>query len=275
MGERNKELLLYRIQTTTDHDQKVKVDKRDVFCYSQKQLDKLYPNGGYRILGETCKNNKKRLLAQLRLSDGYLDVSGYKDHGRIWNRNAGFIKVGADEYIALIKPRWPFLLLLLLLLLILVLVGALLLRQREPVPVIPEHPAPVIDPNSSLIEGDETEKNEVEEGGGSLSMIYTLKAELKLSTGEIEIYFKNPKASTHNVAIELFILNGDQRVSLSKSGLITAGSQLSVLNLIEGSAQLREGIYEGLYVLSCYDPITGERALVQPEITGVELTVRN
>lgn len=275
MATRIEDLRLYRIQTTTDHDQKVKVEKQDIFCYSQKQLDKLYPDGGYHILGETRRNRKKGLLAQLQAGDKCLDVSEYKEHSRILNRVAGFVRVGGDTYIALLKSRWLFLLLLLGLLLLLSLSVSLLLKPQEPVEVTPDHPAPVIDPNSALIEDDDSQKADVAEGGGSLSMIYTLEAELTLSTGEIEIYFKNPNASTHNVSIELFVLNGEERVSIAKSGLVAAGSQLNKLTMTEGSATLREGIYEGLYVLSCYDPISRERALVQPEITGVELTVRN
>ncbi len=265
----------YCIAMMSDYDQRVKIGKDKIFCYSKKQLDEIYPEGNYRIVDETLRKNKKKIISQLQLRGTELDVCEPDSHSGLLYRRAGYVHVGGDYYIALLKPRWPFVLILLGLLLLLALAVSLLMIPREPVVVQPDHPAPVIDPNSALIEGDDSQKAEVAEGGGSLSMIYTLEAELILSTGEIEIYFKNPNSSTHNVSIELFVLNGEERVSIAKSGLVAAGSQLNKLTMTEGSATLRQGIYEGLYVLSCYDPVSGERALVQPEITGVELTVRD
>ena len=94
-----------------------------------------------------------------------------------------------------------------------------------------------------------------------------------MSTGKIDIYFKNPNASTHDVSIILYVISGDQEIPIAQSGLIKAGSALNVLEFAEGSAQLREGVYSGKYLLSCFDPLTGERALVQPEIAGVTITV--
>lgn len=265
----------YSVAMMSDYDQKVKIGKEKVFCYSKKQLEKAYPDGNYQIVGETKNKNKKKIISQLRLRNNEFDVCEVGSHSGLLHRRAGYVHVGGDYYIALLKPRWPFLLILLGLLLLLGLTVNVLLTPREPVEITPDHPAPVIDPNSALIEDDDSQKADAPEGGGSLSMIYTLEAKLTLSTGEIEIYFQNPNSSTHNVSVELFVLNGEERVSLAQSGLVTAGSQLTRLNMTEGAAVLREGIYEGLYVLSCYDPVSGERALVQPEITGVELTVRN
>jgi hypothetical protein len=265
----------YQYTLMEDYDQKVKLDGEQILCYSKKQLDKLYPDGGYRIIGESKNKNKKKIIAQLRVRKIMLEICHPDQHSGLLYRRAGYVRVSGDEFIALLAPRWPFLLILLGLLVALAVLAGLLLNPKEPVTVNPNHPAPVIDPNSALIEDDDSEKAQAAEGGGSLSMIYMLEAELTLSTGDIEIYFKNPNASTHNVSIELFVLNGEERVSIARSGLIATGSQLSKLTMTEGSAQLSEGIYKGLYVLSCYDPLTGERALVQPEITGVELTVRN
>ena len=37
--------MLYKAIKTHDHDQKVKLGKEEILCYSRKQLKKLYPEG--------------------------------------------------------------------------------------------------------------------------------------------------------------------------------------------------------------------------------------
>jgi hypothetical protein len=266
----------YQLRLTTDHDKKVKLNKQEIFCYSQEQLDKLYPNGGYTVIGETLKKNKKEQIALLQAGKQEFSVSEDKSHNGIIFRTAGYARVGEDTYIRLLESRLLFLLLLFggavtLGALIILLLGAL--QPKDPVVIDPNHPVPPEDSNVESLEDDDSQKAEVEEGGGSLSMIYMLEAKMSLSTGLIDIYFKNPNASTHNVSLILYVVAGDQQIPIAQSGLIKAGNGLSVLEFIEGSAKLKEGVYEAKYLLSCFDPITGERALIQPEIAGVELTV--
>jgi hypothetical protein len=259
-----------------DYDQKVKLDGEQIRCYSKKQLDKLYPDGGYHIIGETKKKNKKKIIAQLRVRKTLLDVCNPDQHSGLLYRRAGYVRVAGDDFIVLLEPRWPFLLLFLLLLGLLGLLLSLLLRgPGAPTPVDPDHPLPPEDELSKPLEDDTTEKPAVPQGGGSLSMIYTLDALVHISTGEISIYFKNPNASSHNVALDLIVISGGEEHVIAQSGLVKVGFALEKLEKLEGSAQLTEGIYTGLYRLHCYDPVTGERALVSPEISGVKITVNN
>ena len=99
-----------------DYDQKVKIGKEQIRCYSKKQLDRLYPNGGYHIIGETKEKNRKKIIAQLKVRKLTLDICNPDQHSGLLYRRAGYIRVGGDDFIALLVPRWPFLLLLLLLL---------------------------------------------------------------------------------------------------------------------------------------------------------------
>ena len=259
-----------------DYDQKVKIGKEQIRCYSKKQLDRLYPNGGYHIIGETKEKNRKKIIAQLKVRKLTLDICNPDQHSGLLYRRAGYIRVGGDDFIALLVPRWPFLLLLLLLLGLIGLLLSLLLRGPAPsTPVNPDHPLPPEDALSTPMEDDASEKADVPAGGGSLSMIYTLDARLSLSTGEIAVYFKNPNASSHNVALELIVISGGQEYVIAQSGLVKAGYALETLERLANSAALSEGIYTGLYRLHCYDPISGERALVSPEISNVKITVMN
>lgn len=266
--------MVYASARTTDHDQKIKFEKQEVLCYSKKQLDKLYPDGGYAVVGEVKRNNKKEEIGQLRIGKKNYPVSEFGSNNKLLNSRAGYVRVGGDEFIAVLNSRVPFLIILLGLVVAIGLVLALALGgDNGPVVINPDHPLPDVDVNQTPIEDDDSAKADVEDGGGSVSMIYTLEAALSLTTGEIEIYFKNPNASSHDVVVELYIVSGEQEYLLATSGRVAAGYALSLLTLSEDAPQLSEGIYTGLYRLQCYDPISGEMALVAPEITGVNITV--
>lgn len=267
----------YHILPTNDHDKKLRYEQIDVYCYSKKQLDKRYPEKNYRIIGEAKPKNKKKELAQLALDakkDPYI-ISELGSHSKLLYKRAGYVHVGNNEYVAMLKSRWPFLLLLLLLLALLALLLSLLLRGEGPIVIQPDHPLPEKDAYVELIEDDNSEKAAVAEGGGSVSMIYTLEARATLSDGAVEIYFKNPNASSHNVVTELYLVSADREILVARSGLIEPGFELHRLDLDSEAVTLSEGVYTGLYKVQCYDPVTGERALVAPEITGVTVTVTN
>lgn len=265
--------MIYKNRMTHDHDKTIQYQSQDVYCYSKKQLDKLYPNGGYKILGEAKANNKKDEIARLLLnkSDDELIISEEGSHSALLYKSAGYVCVGDDEYVALLKSRL-FLILLLGGLGLLALLIYLLI-PRGPLVIDPDHPLPEKDPYVEVMGDDLTEKAEVDEGGGSVSMIYTLEAKAALSSGEVTIYFKNPNASSHDVVIELYLLAGEKEVLVARSGRVEPGYALNRLDLMSDAAVLSEGVYNGLYKVQCYDPETGEKALVAPEITGVEVSV--
>lgn len=275
--ENEKPIQKYVIRPTTDHDKKVKFGDHIILCYSPEQLKQLYPDGGYTVLGETADKSKAEEIATLVADKKQLSVAELNSHSRLLYSVVGYVKVGDDQYIALLHNRLLFLLLLLgglALLIALIFLLLSLMQPKDPVIIDPDHPLPPQDSNAEQLPSDpNSQRPDVEEGGGSLSMIYTLEAKLTLSTGKIDIYFKNPGASTHDVSVILYITSGDQQIAIAQSGLLKAGYGLNVLEFVEGTATLREGVYEGKYMLSLFDPETGERALVQPEIAGVTITV--
>ena len=267
----------YYVRPTTDHDKKAKVKNQTIFCYSKGQLDSIFPDGDYEIIGETLYANKAEEIATLVAGKCEYIISEEKSHNRILFGVLGYIRVGENQFVALLHCRIAFLILLGSGIAVLGILAAILVGMMQPKPPIiidPDHPLPTVDSNVESLPSDPNgQKPTVPEGGGSLSMIYTLEAELSLSTGVIKIYFKNPTASSHDVSVILYIIAGDQEIAIAQSGLIKAGYGLSMLEFVEGTARLQEGVYTGKYVLSCFDPYTGERALVQPEIAGVTITV--
>lgn len=276
-----------------DSDKTVKLGDEEFECYSKKELKKMYENSkDYKIVGETKKNNKKRAIGKIVSGDKEFAVSEIGSNNRIFNYAAGFVKVGDDKYIQLLKFR-AFILLFFALLIGIIISGIILARalmggddiidpdiNKGPVII---NPMPDRDPNVVIdndpIDGGTTEdgtgdKPNVEEGGGSVSMIYTLEAELSLATSEISMYFKNPSNSSHDVVLELYVMNGEEPIYVSTSGRIPAGTGLYTMTFDPSKASLAMGSYEAQYRVLYYDAASGERALVESVIDDVILKVK-
>ena len=277
--------MIYREIRAHDQKLKVKLENHEFSCFSKKELSNIHPEDNYTVVGEVIKNNKKRAIADFIAGEKTFKVSRYGKNGRVLNKEAGFVKVGENEYIAVLKSRIPFLLILAALGIILLLLLAMLLQpEGDDMPVInPNNPLPpqdqnavIIDPNAPLPEDKDEEElpPDVEPGGGSLSMIYTLEAEISLSNGNISLYFMNPSDSTHDVVLEAYVVANGTEYLVAKSGRLPAGYSLPSMALITDNAVLSEGIYEGLYKVQCYNPQTGELALVAPQITDLTITVK-
>jgi hypothetical protein len=129
-------------------------------------------------------------------------------------------------------------------------------------PHIPSHP------DTDPPETDPPETNPRENGSGSVSLVYSLNADVDPLGGNAKIYFKNPAKSSHDLVIELYVLDGEEIKLLAKSGRIPAGYGITHIDLMYDIAP---GLYSGTYRISLYDPITGEKASVTPEITGVAI----
>ncbi|MBQ3107820.1 MAG: hypothetical protein IJC68_04325 [Firmicutes bacterium] len=273
--------MLYKAIKTHDHDQKVKLGKEEILCYSRKQLKKLYPEEDYNLVGETRHKNRKDEMAGFAAGEDTHIVSEIGSHSALLYRKVGYVRVGKDDYILLLKARWPFLLILLGLLALLAFLVVQLVKGPD-IPVVnpvnplpdPDDSAVVIPPDSEGGKTDHGQENQ-EQGGGSVAMIYELEAELTRSNGKIKMYFKNPAVSTHDVVLELYVISEDKEYLIARSGRVMSGYELSQMRLRENSASLQEGIYKGLYRVAYYNPTTGERSAVVPEITDVTITVKN
>lgn len=259
-----------------DYDQKLKLKKQHVHCYSKGLLKKRYSDKDFQVVGEAKSQNRKEAVAELVIGGETLTVSEAGGHSRLLNRTAGYFHVGGDDYVAILKSRIPFLLLLFALLAGLAAGIAVLvhLLAGPTAPVIdPYHPLPAPDPNVEPIEKDNSSKADPGNGGGSVSMIYTLTAGLSLSDNSISMYFKNPNASNHDVVLELYLVDGETEIKLAQSGLIKAGYGLYEMTMIKDAAVLQEGNYQGKYKVLYYNPDTGERALVESDIDGLTIAV--
>ncbi len=269
----------YNYVLLQDYDKKLKIKSQDFLAFSKKALKKYHNGKNYVIVGEVKKEKPKDDANLFVIGNEQHLVKSVGSHSALFNRKAGFVCVGGNNYIAILKSRIPFLILLLGLLAGIGVGIALLINMLtgNDVPVIsPNHPLPDIDSNIEEIVDDNsgTPNSNISEGGGAVSMIYSLNATIDLTDSDIDILFKNPSKSNHDVALELYIEKDGERVLIAKSGRIPAGNMLRDMDLMPDAAIITEGVYEGVYKVIYYNPQTGERALVESDITDVEVTVR-
>lgn len=256
-----------------DYDQKEKLKKEKIFCYSKKKLNDLYSEKDYKIVGEISGKtiNKEDIKPDQRVLEYnglYFLIEDYGTANKIIYARKRFISVDNDEYVVLLNNRIIFILLFGIISLFIGLLLLFILRFGSDL----LNPIPVVDPNLDKIEGDTSEKIDSEEGGGSVSIAYALEANLSLATNDIAMILGNPNESNHQFVAELYIENGDSDICIAKSGLISPGYQLSVMKF-NNQAQLSSGSYQGYYYLKFYNPETGELALVDSKIENVVITV--
>ena len=240
--------------------------------------------GEARVYGEAEKKPKKdgtpskferEVLGEMKIGAQKLGVSKHGTNNRFLYKSAGYVCHADGDIVSICTSRVPFLIALFALVAAIaiaatVLVGLILDGTIRPV-IKPDNPLPPIEDNI-VPDTEEGEKEHSPEGGGSVSMIYTLVANIDLSEASAEIYFRNPVMSNHAVVVEFYIVSDGNEYLAATSGLIPAGNALYELELSKDAPVLSEGVYEGLYRVSYYDPVTGVRAHVQSDITGVSVT---
>lgn len=156
---------------------------------------------------------------------------------------------------------------LILILAIGVTVWALFFRESGAPPITPDYPPQGTEQNQKPLEGDEGDKIESPSGGGAINVTYGTNVTVDLSENNVTLLYANPKASNQNVAILIMI---DDLV-VAKSEQISPGYGVDTLNLEKyAKERLAVGGYNGELVIRAYDPVTGEKAMVD---TKGEITV--
>ncbi|CCX38599.1 uncharacterized protein BN452_00214 [Clostridium sp. CAG:1013] len=117
--------------------------------------------------------------------------------------------------------------------------------------------------NAETIPDDTGEKMENPEGGGAVSLTYSNEVTIDISDKAAALYFANPGKSNQDMVIQIAI----QDTIILQSGTLSPGNQVKLLNLLEGAEDmLQPGGYEGKFVVLYYDPISGEKSMVNTEI---------
>ncbi len=116
------------------------------------------------------------------------------------------------------------------------------------------------------------EKMEADEGGGAVNITYSGAAQIDLVSRTASIHVENPARSTHDMVIELIVVNGGQETPIAKSGLLPAGYQLSTLDLND-NIEMESGSYQGYFLISFYDPESKEQAYANTKMNLDSITV--
>lgn len=256
-----------------EYDQKIRFHNRQLFCYSKKKFKRETQDKNVQIIGEIIEKEKSTDESKVTIHSKQHSILKYGTKSRLLYREAGYLSLGEERYVVVLKSRLLiFLLFLFLLLLIGIAVAVfqdLHARETEAPIVLPLS----VDSSEESIEDDASVEQESEKSGGSVRLTYSLDAELSLSTGNIRIYFLNPGVSNHDIALSLYIVDGENTIKIAESGLVQAGYGLENMQFIENAAVLSEGSYMAMFGVSFYDPETGEKALVESNIPDVQLEV--
>ena len=96
-----------------------------------------------------------------------------------------------------------------------------------------------------------------------MSLTYSNEVTIDLSDKAAGLYFANPGKSNQDMVLQVVI----QDTVILQSGTLKPGHQVKLLNLLEGAEKmLQPGGYEGKFVVLYYDPISGEKSMVNTEI---------
>ncbi|MBR2587775.1 MAG: hypothetical protein IKD77_01035 [Bacilli bacterium] len=264
-----------KIIAKNDYDTTIKINDRDVRCYSKKKIKELSPDGNYKIIGETFEKNKKRKEDIIKLANKELVVSKYGENSKVIYKRKGYFEVEENEYIVYIKSRLAFLLILFFILLAIVIFIYTGIKIYTSIPsVVPDYPLPPEDEQSTVIEDDNTKKTTSKDGGGSVRVRLSNIAKVDLNTGNIEMAYQNPSQSNQDSVITLVLISEDNEYIIARSGLIKSGKQITNLKLINNVVKLSEGVYRGKYIIDHYNPTTGEKALTNSNFSNVEIQVK-
>lgn len=135
--------------------------------------------------------------------------------------------------------------------------------------------APVADDPYALPSSSEGEKNPTSEGGGSVTLSYGTDVSVYLGKKELAMNYENPYASSHDLVVQVVIKKDKNEYLLAQSGRLRPGYGLNKLDLLPDVVdKLAVGGYDGYFILSFYDPTSGEKAMVNSKVE-VDIQVRN
>lgn len=272
-----------------DYDKRFFLGDQFIFGYSAKKMRELYPEKNYTVVGEakstkalkkqnpkTAEKKREKRIGLLNINGKTMDVFPCGEHEGLLHKTEGYVCVGDNSFVSVHRSRLPFLLALLALLAMIAVTSVLVIRllgnPEPPIVIDPDHPMPDIDPDIETLPEDE--EKVVSDGGGFVSMVYTKEATVSLAENKATIYYQNPNKSNHSVVLELYLVSNGAEYFLGKTGLIPAGGAIYQMNVSERDANIRAGIYTGLYRTYYYDPLTGERAAISSDITEVKVSVK-
>lgn len=257
-----------------DYDQSVKINQREIKCYSKKMMRDLYPSGSYNIIGETFEDNKKKVIDTVILGRKKLNVSEYGKNNKFLYKRKGYFLVGEDEYLVFLQSRLLFLILLIGLLLIGAAAGVIGYKAYMNAKYIaPDYPLPPEDKNSVDIKIDIPRNTETAHKNRA-SIKVAREVSLDLKTKKVNFIYQNFSASNNDAVVTLCILRDNKEYVIARSGLIKSGKEIKEMSMIDDAINLTQGVYKGRIKIDFYNEMTGEKTATSTNFDDVEVTVK-
>ena len=258
-----------------NYNQSIRINHRDVKCYSRKMLKELYPKGNYTLVGEAFENNKKEKIDTINLAKKDLIVSEYGKNSKILYARSGYVAVGENQYVALLQNRLPFIFLFfgIVLLGIAIIIGIWGRNLFFYAPVPPEYPLPPEDEQSVDIINDRSVNTETSRKNHA-SIKVAREVTINLKSKEVSFIYQNFNASNKDAVVTLCIIKNNTEYVIARSGLIKVGKEIKTMKLIDGAVKLMQGVYKGKIKIDFYNENTGEKSATSTDFDDVEITVK-
>lgn len=226
---------------------------------TSSKMKTLYPAGGFTVVGQIGRG--RDTAGTLRNEDKTETV--YKTAKMPHSRVAGYVQVGTDEFVAVVRDTLLFWLLGILLFVLLCVLLGFLLRNVSNGVGEPQttNPAGVVDANAQLGEGELSVPAKTETKGKSIKINGIPTMELKAGQVEQNYVFSNPEENPCYFKIEIALRDSGE--VLYTSDLLPPGYSISKFSL---NRPLEAGTYNVVVHFYCYSFDQEQRPLNNMEI---------
>ena len=222
-------------------------------CYTKKQMKSLYPDGGYKVLAEHAAGSRQQPTGMLDCG-ARRPLYAYKSHSRLLYREYGYVAVGEDSYVVLLKnalaPRTAIAAAC-----VAVIAGAaflaLALTSPKEAANFPEEPV-AAGKQLELEEGAVEWEGEQSHDTGDSSTIPNIaipgykSITVEANKKDVKVNFQNPEGNPCYFEISLLLADGTE---LYKSKMIKPGKGLYEIKL---NQPLEPGEYDAVLKYDTY-----------------------
>ena len=169
------------------YDKTIKIGDAGAFpCFSEKKLKDVYRDEEIPILGETCVNNRKEKIEELKLEKKTFVISEDGKHSSLFFRTAGFIQIeDTGEYVRILKRDVVLLWIFFGVLAAIIITGIAVLGTRDMGIIPPDFAYIEDDPNTQIAVADaENPKDEVKISLPHGSIAFAVNTEDIAETGD-------------------------------------------------------------------------------------------
>ncbi len=221
-------------------------------CYTKKQMKSLYPGQDFERVAEFVPGSKKTTVGVLE-GKRKRPVYAYKSHNRLLYHEKGYLAVGEDRYVALLKSAVPVRLGILAAFLVLVAAGvvfALNVDKLQQVASVPDEQVAEAGKQLELEEGAvDWEGARPQDTGGVVPGIAIpgyKSITVDANKTDVKVNFQNPEGNPCYFEISLLLDDGTE---LYKSKMVEPGKGIYDISL---SKALESGEYGAMVKYSTY-----------------------